>query len=212
MKQATINHLELLLQKHKELDCLRNEIIRAADIIVLAHSTGNTIMVCGNGGSAADSEHIVGELMKGFLLKRELPEEDMAKLQESGAGHLGSVLQRGIRAISLTGHISLSTAVLNDNDPLMAFAQQVYAYGRPGDVLIGLSTSGNSVNVINALKVAKAFGVSTIGFTGSKPALMDDICDVIIKVPEQQTYLVQELHLPVYHAICAMAEEEIFGR
>ena len=211
MKQNTIEHLNNLLSRHPELSSLHDDILRVVEIIVTAHNQAGKMLVCGNGGSAADSEHIVGELMKGFLLKREIPTSDMEKLKAVGAETLGPALQTGIQAISLTGHPSLSTAVLNDNDPLMAFAQQVYVYGRPGDVLIGLSTSGNSRNVINALKVAKAFGVSTIGFTGSKPALMDDICDVIIKVPEVETFLIQELHLPVYHTICAMAEEEIFG-
>jgi D-sedoheptulose 7-phosphate isomerase len=211
LKPGTINHLNGLISRHPELSSLRDGILRVVEIIVTSHNQAGKVMVCGNGGSAADSEHIVGELMKGFLLKREIPASDMEKLKAVGAGTLGTVLQTGIQAISLTGHISLSTAVLNDNDPLMAFAQQVYVYGRPGDVLLGLSTSGNAKNVINAIKVAKAFGVSTIGFTGSKPALMDDICDVIIKVPEVETFLIQELHLPVYHTICAMAEEEIFG-
>lgn len=200
-----------LISRHPELSSLHDDIFRVVEIIVASHNRAGKVLVCGNGGSAADSEHIVGELMKGFLLKREIPASDIEKLKAVGAETLGPVLQSGIQAISLTGHISLSTAVLNDNDPLMAFAQQVYAYGCPGDVLLGLSTSGNSKNVINALKVAKAFGLSTIGFTGSRPAKMDDICDVIIKVPEVETFLIQELHLPVYHTICAMAEEEIFG-
>jgi D-sedoheptulose 7-phosphate isomerase len=184
LKPSTIEHLNGLISRHPKLSSLRENILRVVEIIVTSHNLAGKVLVCGNGGSAADSEHIVGELMKGFLLKREIPASDFEKLKAVGADTLGPVLQTGIQAISLTGHISLSTAVLNDNDPLMAFAQQVYVYGRPGDVLLGLSTSGNSKNVINAIKVAKAFGVSTIGFTGSRPAKLDDICDVIIKVPE----------------------------
>lgn len=211
MKPSTINHLNDLIYRHPELSSLRDDILRAVEIIITSHNHAGKVLVCGNGGSAADSDHIVGEMMKGFLLKREIPASDVEKLKAVGAEALGSMLQTGIQAISLTGHPSLSTAVINDNGPLMTFAQQVYVYGYPGDILIGLSTSGNSQNVINALKVAKAFGLSTIGFTGYRPAVMDDICDVIVKVPADQTFMIQELHLPVYHTICAMVEEEIFG-
>ena len=211
MKTSTITHLNTLLNRHPELADLQNSITQAAEIMINCHKSGGKILVCGNGGSAADSEHIVGELMKGFLLKREIPESDRQALIEIGAEDLCDVLQQGIQAIALTGSIALSTAVLNDNDPYMAFAQQVYAYGKPGDVLIGISTSGNARNVLNAAKVAKAFGLSVIGFTGSKPSKMDNLSNIMIKVPSEQTYAVQELHLPVYHTICCMVEEEIYG-
>jgi phosphoheptose isomerase len=149
--------------------------------------------------------------MKEFALKRKLPPEDIDRLRNAGAGELAPTLQRGVSAIALTQHLALSSAIANDGDAKMVYAQQAYVYGRPGDVLIGISTSGNAANVVNALKVAKAFELVTIGFTGSRPCAMDDLCDVIIKAPAMETFRVQEYHLPIYHTLCQMVEEELFG-
>lgn len=215
LRASTLYHLDDLMRRLPEIAPSAGAIKRAAAIIADCGRAGGTLLVCGNGGSASDSEHIVGEMMKGFVLKREVPEADVARLHESGVDdwqHIASHLQRGIRAIALTGHTPLTTAVLNDTDPHMTFAQQAYVYGRPGDVLIGLSTSGGAKNVANALKVARAFGLSTIGLTGSRPSPMDALCDVMIKAPTEVTFRVQEYHLPIYHTICLMVEEELFGR
>lgn len=214
MKQESLVYLESLGDRYPALRPLQPEVLLAAEVMVWAHRLQGKVLICGNGGSAADSEHIVGELMKGFVRKRPLPAADVARLRQAGipeAEAFAACLQQGIPAIALTGHAALSTAVLNDNDPLMAFAQQAYVYGKPGDVLIGLSTSGNSRNVIAAVQVARAFGLTTIGMTGSSAAQLDALCDIIIKVPACETYQVQEYHLPIYHTLCLMVEEEIFG-
>ncbi|MHB1455979.1 MAG: D-sedoheptulose-7-phosphate isomerase [Armatimonadota bacterium] len=215
MKTSTIKHLSDLLERIPELETISDAISKAAETLCECHLSGGKVMVCGNGGSAADSEHIVGELMKSFVLPRPLPADDIERLRRSGAADWESIaanLQQGIPAISLNGAISLSTAIINDTDPFMTFAQQVYIYGKPGDVLIALSTSGGAKNVLNAVKTAKAFGLSVIGFTGSRPAPIDEFCDVVLKAPIAETFRVQEYHLPIYHTICLMVENEIFGR
>ncbi len=213
-KIVTEAHLRSLIDRYPILAENRENIAEIVRVMRDAVTAGRKVLVCGNGGSAADSDHIVGELMKGFVLKRQLPQSDVQKLRQAGysdADQIASILQQGIPAISLTEHKALSTAVLNDNDPLIAYGQQVYVYGNPGDVLIGISTSGNAKNVVYAMKIGKAFGLNTIGFTGSKPGTMDEFCDTMVKVPETETYLIQELHLPVYHTICIMLENELFG-
>lgn len=214
MKPAARAHLDELLRRYPALSTQEAPLAAAAEMLIACYRAGGKILTCGNGGSAADAEHIVGELMKGFCLKRPLPESAVAKLKQSGfadAEQLARNLQQGLPAISLAGHAALSTAVLNDNDPHMTFAQQVYALGRPGDVLVGLSTSGNSKNVINAFKVAKAFGLKNIGLCGTKNCHMDEVCECVIHAPESETYKVQELHLPVYHALCLAIEAEMYG-
>lgn len=214
LKPSTMDFLEDLVERHPDLADTLESISHAVDLICMSCRSGGKVLVCGNGGSAADSEHIVGELMKGFILRRELPDSDLEKLKNEGFDDwhdLANHLQRGIPAIALTGHASLSTAVMNDTDPYMIFAQQAYVYGKPGDVLIGLSTSGNATNVVNALKVARAFGLKTIGLTGNRRSKMDVFCDVMIKAPDDETYKVQEYHLPIYHTICMMIEQELFG-
>jgi D-sedoheptulose 7-phosphate isomerase len=211
MKISTMRHLDDMIARSPERAVVREPMMATVELIGEAYRRGRKVLVCGNGGSAADSDHIVGELMKGFVLRRELPQPDVEKLRQCGCEELAGCLQQGIQAISLTGHPALSTAVLNDNDPYIGFAQQVYIYGRPGDILLGLSTSGNARNVLNAFKVARAFGVATVGFTGSTPGKIDEFGDVLIKVPETETFKVQEFHLPIYHTICLMVEEEVFG-
>jgi D-sedoheptulose 7-phosphate isomerase len=211
VKQTAIKHLDNMLARYPQLAAMRDLIIQASEMICACHRSGGKVLVCGNGGSAADSEHIVGELMKGFVLRREPTASDIDLLRKAGCEDLAGCLQRGIQAIALTGHPSLSTAIQNDIEPFACFAQQVYVCGRPGDVLIGLSTSGKARNVVNAVRVARALDLPTIGLTGSAASPMDELCDLTIKVPSLETFRAQELHMPVYHAICLMVEEEIFG-
>ena len=184
--------------------------MRAVEEICKCHRAGGRVLVCGNGGSAADAEHIVGELAKEFKLPRAIPAPHAQKLAAIDS-LLSEKLQCGVAAISLVSQTSLATAIANDTDATMIFAQQTYVYGRSGDVVWGISTSGNSQNVVRAFQVARAFGMTTIGFTGAREAAMDEFSDVLIKVPETETYKVQELHLPLYHAVCMMVEAELFS-
>lgn len=205
-----------LIQRYPSLSACESAIMDAYNILEICYggSCSGKVLICGNGGSAADAEHITGELMKGFLLKRELPDEKAGLLNEAASDHnFASALQGALPAISLVSQVSLITAYSNDIAPDMAFAQQVYGYGKAGDVLIGLSTSGNSANVVNAFKAAKALGLKTIGMTGADGGKMGSsgLCDALINVPENETFKVQELHLPVYHAICAALEARFFG-
>ncbi len=187
----------------------------AFELLSFAVDGGGTIFTCGNGGSAADAEHIVGELMKGFLLKRPLSEEHSNALLDAcgrdEGKRLASALQGGIKAVSLVGHPSLATAFANDVDPSMVFAQQLHVLGTPGDALIAISTSGNSKNVLNALKVSKARGIASVALTGARSGECARWADTIIAVPEPETHRAQELHLPIYHALCAMLEEKFHG-
>ena len=201
-----MDHLKRLLERYPALCGMKEEIERAYGLLETAYSQGGKLLVCGNGGSAADSDHIVGELMKGFYKKRPLSDAE-----KDGLGDLGNRLQGALPAVSLTGHSALSTAFLNDVDPEMVFAQQVYGYGTPESSLIGISTSGNSKNVIYALETARLKGMHTIGLTGASGGKMKSLCDVCICVPSDCTPDIQELHLPVYHALCKMLEEAFFG-
>lgn len=199
-----------LFLEHPELNTVPVE--KAYDILIESCKLGKKILVCGNGGSASDSEHIVGELMKGFLLKRRLPEIEKQKFSivEDGL-KIADMLQGGIPAISLNSHTALMTAVGNDTSYDMVFAQQVYGYGEKNDVLIGMTTSGSSQNVIYAARAAKAMGLKVIGITGQDAGILESVCDVCLALPSADTYRVQEYTLPVYHALCAMLEEELFG-
>jgi phosphoheptose isomerase len=204
---------EGLFSGYPMLEGCRENVLRAFEMLKHCFANGGKLMACGNGGSASDAEHIIGELMKGFLSKRIIPETDAKKLKklypENGV-YLASKLQRALPAISLVSQSSLISAYVNDVAADMVFAQQVYGYGEEGDVLIGLSTSGNSANVVNALRVAKAFDIRTIAFTGMDGGESAKLCDVPLQVPESETYKVQELHVPLYHTICAMVEAELF--
>ncbi len=213
LRADTLRHIDEVLARCPALHDLRPDITRTVEAICACHLAGGKILVCGNGGSAADSEHIVGELVKGFVLPRAVSAADADRLRAADelGGHLAGKLQRGVAAISLTGHPSLATAIGNDTGRDLVFAQQVYVYGRPGDILIGLSTSGNSGNVLRALTVARAFGLLTVGFTGSRACRMDALCDIRLKAPAHETHKIQELHLPVYHTVCLMVEQELFG-
>lgn len=207
-------HIEQLLKRNSELTELKDVIGKAARAIIISYENGGKLLACGNGGSCADADHIVGELMKSFEGKRPLNLGLKEKLAEIGGErgiYLAESLQQGLPAISLTAQTALTTAVANDIDAEVIFAQQVTGYGNVGDILIGMSTSGNSQNVIDAILVAKAKGLVTIGLTGYAGGKMKDICDILINVPERRTAYVQELHLPVYHTLCLMIEEHFFG-
>ena len=184
---------------------MREEIELVFEMIKDSYEKGGKLLVCGNGGSAADSDHIVGELMKGFYKQRKLPTAEKIRF-----GEQGEKLQGALPAIALSQHSALSTAFLNDVDPDMVFAQQVYGYGAEDDVFLGLSTSGNSVNVISAAKVAAAKGMKVIAMTGKDGGAMRELCDVCLVVPAQMTADIQEFHLPIYHALCAMLEDYFF--
>lgn len=194
-------------------DCAA-DIEKAADLIIDCYKNNHVLYTCGNGGSAADSDHIVGELMKGFLKKRPVDAEFRAKLAEAypeQADFLADNLQCGLPAVSLHSQSALLTAFANDVDASMMYAQNIFALGKPGDVLIAISTSGNSKNVVNAARIAKMIGVTVISLTGAKPCALDDLADCTIHVGDTETYRVQELHLPVYHWLCARVEEEFYA-
>jgi len=203
------------LRNNSELKICEEDIIRAFVLIRDCFKNNGKLLICGNGGSAADSEHIVSELMKGFRLKRELTLDDENKLKEAfpdDSGYLINHLQRALPAISLASHTAFMTAYANDEEPDMVFAQQVYGYGRKYDVLLALSTSGSSANVVNAVKTAKAFGLSVVGMTGRSGGKMKDLCDVCIRVPANETYHIQQYHQAIYHALCALLEDDFFGK
>lgn len=207
-------HIELLVSRHPALECCVDSIIRAYYLLEESYDAGHKLLVAGNGGSAADSEHIVGELMKGFKLARKLDSTFSKKLinvNEELGRTLAENLQGALPAIALDGHLALSTAYMNDCEPLLCFAQQVNGYGTTGDVFLGISTSGNSKNILYAAVTARAKGMKVIGLTGAKKSKLESMSDVCIKVPQTETYMIQELHLPVYHCLCLMLEERFFG-
>lgn len=216
METQIEKHLDLLIRRYPILSVCREDIAKAYDILETCFAGGNKLLVAGNGGSCADAEHIVGELMKGFKLPRRSAEEFADKLRAVDpvrGEELAEKLQGGLPAIALSGHQGLNTAYINDveNGGLLMYAQQVNGYGKAGDVFLGISTSGNSKNVMYAAVVARAKGMKVLGLTGSKGGQLAEIADVAIKVPETETYMIQELHLPVYHALCLMLEEKFFG-
>lgn len=206
--------LERLIDRYPELSSCREQIQAAFEMIKDCYEQEGTLLICGNGGSASDAEHIVGELMKEFARKRPIPEEMQAMLKavapEDGE-MIAKSLQGSLPALSLTGGLALSTAYANDANPVMGFAQQVYGYGKEGDVLLGISTSGNSKNVFYAMEVAKAKGMEIIALTGESGGRLKDIADVCICAPAKETADVQELHLPIYHTLCRMLEEAFFA-
>ena len=195
--------METLLNRYPYLQACRDDIEKALNLILDTYKNGGKVLVCGNGGSAADSEHIVGELMKGFMLKRPVSDERIPT-------HLRSNLQGALPAISLPSQSAVISAFANDVAADMVYAQLVYGYAKENDLVIGISTSGNSKNVVNAVEVAKCVGASTLALTGENASRLSEICDVTIKVPESETYKVQELHLPVYHYLCAKTEQTMF--
>ena len=208
------NHIDNLIKRYPALAVCRDDIQAAYDILKEAYSKGRKLLVCGNGGSASDCEHIVGELMKEFKLKREIY-KDQADAMKRIDPKLGTILSKHLQgalpAITLTGHSSLTTAFMNDSNPELIFAQQVNGYGKPKDVLLGISTSGNSRNILFAAVAAKAKGLKVLGLTGQKACQLAELADVCIQVPATETYKIQELHLPVYHCLCMMLEEYFFS-
>ena len=208
-----MEYLEELTSRYPVLEAVKGQVLAAYEILRDCYAGGGKVLIAGNGGSCADSEHIVGELMKGFVKRRPVSGEFAAALKEADANRgeeLASCLQGGLPAIALTGHAGLSTAFLNDVNGKMIYAQQLYGYGKKGDVFIGISTSGNAENVMYAVAVAKASGIRTIGLTGKNGGKMAETCDCAIVVPADETFKIQELHLPIYHALCLMLEEHFY--
>ncbi len=207
-----LNYLDELLDRYPILKSCKDDILNAYYIMESSYHQNGKLLLCGNGGSAADAGHIVGELMKGFIKKRPLPDAIKNALNESEPGrNMANKLQMGLPSIDLTAHQALITAFSNDVDPDLIFAQQVLGYGNENDILLAISTSGNSNNVVNAAYLAGIIGLKTVGLTGENGSRLNDLCDVTIRVPETITSKVQELHLPVYHTLCTMLEEHFFN-
>jgi D-sedoheptulose 7-phosphate isomerase len=208
-----MEHLNQLIDRYPLLINEKNDISAAFEIIKESYKNGGKLLIAGNGGSASDAEHIAGELMKTFSKKRKLPDSfitDIEKVDSQIAQYLIPRLQPGLPAIALSGHASLNTACINDIDGNITFAQQVYGYGKKEDVLLGITTSGNSKNVLYACAVAKAKNLKIIALTGKGGGKIKHYADVCICVPETETYKIQELHLPVYHILCMMLEDYFF--
>ena len=208
-KEKIYKHLEVLIQRYPELSSNKKNIEKAYVLLEECYENGGKLLVAGNGGSAADSEHIVGELMKGFENERKLHANYKEALINSDK-ELGKILadnlQMALPAIALDGHIALNTAYMNDCEPLLCFAQQVNGY-----VFLAISTSGNSKNILYAATVAKAKGMKVIGLTGANDSRLSEMADITIRSSHTRTYMIQEHHLPIYHCLCLMLEERFFG-
>ena len=220
MKESSYAAVDTLIARYPALDVCVTDIRAAIEALVNSYRAGGKLIVCGNGGSASDAEHIVGELMKGFLLPRHLDEHILAKLHEAcdatdprTVDYFMQNLQGALPAISLPSQLAISTAFSNDQAPDLTFAQQVLGLGKPEDVLIGITTSGNSKNILYAFRMAKALGLTTIALTGASGGncVTGGYADIVIKAPEEETFKIQEYHLPIYHTICIAVEEEFFG-
>ncbi len=210
----TMSEIEALLERYPDLKPCAAEIDRAARLLIAVYKEGKKVLACGNGGSAADAEHIVGELMKGYLLKRPLSQGEKEKFNAAypaDGDFLAEHLQGTLPAISLVSQSALLTAVANDTSAEMVSAQQVYGYGQPGDALIALTTSGNSRNILRAVQAAAVLGMHTIALTGPTGGAVRKLCEVCIRVPGETSAEIQERHLPVYHALCAQVEKEFFS-
>lgn len=214
MEPRLNKHIDVLISRYPSLEVCRESIIDAYQVMEDCYSHDGKLLIAGNGGSAADSEHIAGELMKRFETPRPVPAEFAEKLKSVDPVRgvdLSKNLERGLMAIPLVAHEAMTTAYINDVDGQGVFAQQLYGFGRPGDVFLGISTSGNSKNVMSATVVARALGIKVIGLTGAKGGELAKVADVAVKVPQTETYMIQELHLPVYHCWCLMLEDHFFG-
>jgi D-sedoheptulose 7-phosphate isomerase len=208
------NILDVLIQRYPLLEPVKKELEDMYRLMEETYENKGKMLVAGNGGSAADAEHIVGELMKSFKNPRKVNEEMMytlAKIDSEKGKWIGENLQGALPAIAVVDHVALSTAYLNDVNPLMGMAQQVYGYGNSGDIFLGISTSGNSDNILYAATVAKAKGLKVAALSGGTGGKLKEIADVSVIVPETETYKIQEFHLPIYHALCLMLEERFFG-
>lgn len=215
MEKKLNKHIDLLIDRYPVLEECKQSIIDAYQVMEDCYSHDGKLLIAGNGGSAADSEHIAGELMKRFETPRPVPTEFAEKLKEVDpvrGEELSRNLERGLMAIPLVAHEAMTTAYINDVDGYGVFAQQLYGFGRPGDVFLGISTSGNSKNVMSATVVARALGIKVVGLTGAKGGELAKVADVAVKVPQTRTYMIQELHLPVYHCWCLMLEDHFFGK
>jgi len=207
-------HINNLIKRYPVLKSMEKDIVKAYLIMEECYMNEGKLLIAGNGGSAADSEHIAGELMKRFKIQRPVNDEFATKLREIDpirGEHLAKNLECGLMAIPLVAHEAFTTAYINDVDGLGVFAQQLFVFGKPGDVFLAISTSGNSQNIIYASVVARAIGIKIIGLTGGDGGILTSVADVTIKVPETETYMIQELHLPVYHCLCLMLEDKFFG-
>lgn len=214
MENQQEKYLTSLINRYPALNVCKEDICMAYELLEVAYLNKGKLLVSGNGGSASDSEHIVGELMKEFKQKRKVvgtQAEMLKKIDIEMGTILAENLQGALPAISLIGHPSLTTAFMNDAMPELAFAQQVNGYGKPGDVYLGISTSGNSKNVLYAAITAKSIGMKVIGLTGRKASRLMELADVCIRVPATETYKIQELHQPIYHCLCLMLEDKFFG-
>lgn len=206
-------HIDLLIERYPVLEVCKEDIISGYELLEECYTKGGKLLIAGNGGSAADAEHIAGELMKRFKRPRPIPNELKEKLIEIDpirGKNLSKNLERPLMAIPLVAHEALTTAYINDVDGLGVFAQQLYGYGKEGDVFLGISTSGNSKNVMNATVVARALGLQVLGLTGKSGGELKDVSNICVKVPEIETYMIQELHLPIYHCWCLMLEDYFF--
>ena len=203
--------LETFFERYPDMLACERAVRAAREVLRDAFGSGNKLMVCGNGGSAADSEHVVGELMKSFRFKRPVGGAFKAAYRDANGCEAPAWLEDALPAISLVSQTALSTAFGNDEAAVGVLAQQVYGYGEPGDVLLAISTSGGSANVVEAAKVARAKGVKVVGLTGFKEFELSALADVCVRVPREETFQVQELHLPVYHVLCAAVEADMFG-
>lgn len=214
MEPRLASHIDDLICRYPTLEAVRQSLAEAYLLLEDTYSHGGKLLIAGNGGSAADAEHIAGELMKRFKrprpVRREFAER-LRKIDPERGAKLAQNLERSLMAIPLVAHEALTTAYINDVDGLGVFAQQLFGYGRPGDVFLGISTSGNSENILNAAVVAKALDIRIIALTGQSGGKLAPMADVAIKAPETETYLIQELHLPIYHCLCLMLEERFFG-
>ena len=211
----TEKHVDLLIERYPELKSCRQEIIDGYRLMEATYERDGKLLVAGNGGSAADSEHIAGELMKRFKAPRPVPAAFAQRLKDVDpirGAELARNLERSLMAIPLVAHEALTTAYINDVDGLGVFAQQLYGFARPGDTFLAISTSGNRKNILSAAVVAKALGVAIVGLTGADGGELAKMSDVTVKVPQKETYLIQELHLPVYHCWCLMLEDHFFGK
>lgn len=208
-------HVDVLMDRYPQLKCIRQDIINAYFVMEECYEHDGKLLIAGNGGSVTDSEHIAGELMKRFEIPRPVPEEFEKKLKEVDpvrGAELAKNLEQGLMAIPLVAHEAMTTAYINDVDGYGVFAQQLYGFGRKGDAFLGISTSGNSKNVISATVVARALGMKVIGLTGGTGGELAKVADATVVVSESRTYRIQELHLPIYHCWCLMLEEKFFGR
>jgi len=209
-----MNKMDELMSRYPQLEVCKADITAALDLLRSMYHAGGKLLCCGNGGSCADCEHIVGELMKSFLIMRPMTETvktEMETLFPEDSEKFYQCMQRGIPAISLPSQVAVLSAYVNDVDPEYFYAQLVQGYGKAGDVVLCISTSGNSKNVVRAAQMAKALNLKTLALTGAKDSKLSALCDVTIRVPETETFKIQELHLPVYHYLCAQLEEELFG-